>query len=237
MISMDFSREEDQRQRRNTRRDHDAYMTPAPLATAIVASLGKLSPRKIIDPSCGDGEFVRAARAQWPDASIAAIDIRAEVSEKITEFQGVKFINRDYLSIPASLLGDADLIVTNPPFAYFHDFVQHALTGMKESAWLALLMRLNMLVGSKGAQDRWIVPMENGLTPIRQLCSTFPIHPRPSFTGIGTDSTEYALGLWCKGFDNGGVFDPIKWDKPVGPKRGRKPRAVASQNGGDPFAG
>lgn len=236
MISMDFSREEDQRQRRSARRDHDAYMTPAPLATAVVASIAKLEPRKIIDPSCGDGEFVRAARAQWPEASIAAIDIRAEVGEKITS-EDVKFVHHDYLSIPPSALKDADLIITNPPFSFFLDFVLHSLSGMKTGAWLALLMRANMLVGSKDAQERWITPMGNGLTPLRQLASTRPIHPRPSFTGTGTDASEYAVGMWCKGFDNGGLFDPIKWEKPAGPRRGRKPRAAATPNGGDPFAG
>ena len=107
---------------------------------------------------------------------------------------------------------------------------------MQHGAILAFLLRINMLVGAEETQAWWTTPLSNDLSPNRQIVSTFPIHPRPSFTGTGTDATEYMLCVFRKGHDNVGVFDPVKWDKPRTP-RGRRKRTETPTNGAPPTPG
>ena len=220
------------RRPREPRREHDAYMTPMPLVEAIVARVATYAPNamRIIEPSCGDGEFVGAIRKAWPDAHIAAIDIRPEVGEKIKAL-GAFFVAHDFLKLPLEGLSTADLILGNPPYSLHTEFITHALDGMSDGATLAFLLRFNMLVGSMATQEWWTTLRSNGLSPNRQIVDTLPIFPRPSFTGTGTDATEYMLAIFRKGFDNGGRFDPVKWAKPA-PRRGR-PRKM--KQSGDLF--
>lgn len=212
MIEMDFS----DAPAKPARREHDAYMTPSPLAEAIVARLAATkmmpTPHRIVEPACGDGDFVKAIRAAWPQAAVYAVDIRPDVRPRI-EALGAKFIAKDFLDVPREALGECDLIVSNPPFFLFREFVGHALDGMRDGAWLALLIRLGHLVGSAEAQAWWTTPRVDGGAPIEHLARVLPIHPRPSFTGRGTDSQEYGLAIWIKGARIGD-FSPIKWNKP-----------------------
>jgi hypothetical protein len=241
MITMNFSDESKKpRKVRTPRREHDAYMTPMPLVESIVATIAKKyvpGPARILEPSCGDGEFVNAAHRRWPDATIVGVDIREECRAAIVErMTGPKFLNADFLTIPTEALAVIDLILGNPPYALWERFVDHALRGMKDGATLAFLLRFNMLVGGAekiavgdlSTQAWWTEPRANGLSPNRQIVDTLPIFPRPSFTGTGTDATEYMVAIFRKGFDNGGRFDPVRWDKPAAQKRGRKPKAVVN---------
>jgi hypothetical protein len=214
-----FERPSDAKKPKAVRRDHDAYMTPPTLVDSIVKAFEHLQPARVLEPSCGEGEFVLAMRRTWPNAQIVGVDIRPEVGPKI-EASGAAFVASDFLLIPPSALAHADLIITNPPYSLIHDFIRHALNGMRNDARLVLLMRFGHLVGSLDAQAWWRTPLENGLTPARQIVRLMPVFPRPSFTGGGTDQTEYCVAVFLKGIDNGGLFDPITWDKPT-VRRGR----------------
>jgi hypothetical protein len=225
-LSAAFDKRPRQKKVREPRHEHDNYPTPAPLVEAIVERIAKYAidaPTRILEPSCGDGEFVAALHKKWPNATVVGVDIRAEVREKIEAIEAM-FLNIDFLAIPRSSLRSPDLIITNPPFSLYREFVTHALEGMRDGAIFVLLQRLGHLVGSLEAQAWWQTPMANGITPARQIVSTPPIFPRPSFTGKGTDQTEYCLCIWQKGHDNGESYDPITWEKPAS-KRGR-PRKV-----------
>jgi len=223
-MELDLSQAFDKNRKRAVRHEHDAYMTPPALVEAIVNRVAQYvaNPTYIVEPACGDGEFVAAVRKKWPNAGIAAIDIRPEVGPKITTIAD-RFIASDFLKTPPAV--GADLIIGNPPYSLHTEFIGHALNGMRDGATLAFLLRFNMLVGSRDTQEWWTREMSlpGGLSPNRQIVNTLPIFPRPSFTGTGTDATEYMLAIFRKGFDNGGRFDPVKWDKPQ-VKRGRKPK-------------
>lgn len=85
----------------------------------------------------------------------------------------------DYLSMPFP----ADVVITNPPFSLALEFLTKALA---ECHTVVFLLRLNFL----GAQKRREFWQEN---PPSHL---FVQSQRPSFTGGGTDSTEYAWFVW-----------------------------------------
>jgi hypothetical protein len=76
-----------------------------------------------------------------------------------------------------------DLILTNPPFSLAKEFIDHSL---KYCNTCIMLLRINYL-GSIGRHDWW---KENTPTALHVLSK------RPSFTGKGTDATDYAWYVW-----------------------------------------
>lgn len=104
------------RERATEAGDHlHRWYSPTWLAVAVCARLHQRTTfahvRHILEPSCGGGAFVAAARAQWPDAIVTAIDIDSAA-------HGLTLAHE-------SMVGDAlvvapekfsDLVVGNPPF-------------------------------------------------------------------------------------------------------------------------
>jgi len=76
-----------------------------------------------------------------------------------------------------------DLILTNPPFSMAREFIDHSLS---ISNTCIMLLRINYL-GSIGRHAWW---KENTPTALHVLSK------RPSFTGKGTDATDYAWYVW-----------------------------------------
>lgn len=92
----------------------------------------------------------------------------------------------DYLKTP---FYDVDLIITNPPFSIALQFLEKSLS---ESETVAYLLRMSFL----GSQERRPFWQQHPLTHL------FPLADRPSFTGNGTDNSEYAWYVW----DYAGLF-------------------------------
>lgn len=78
-----------------------------------------------------------------------------------------------------------DLILTNPPFSELTEFADHAI---KHSQTCIFLLRLNFL-GSIKRHEWWKENMWSCLHILSQ---------RPSFTGEGTDATDYCWVVWDK---------------------------------------
>ena len=78
-----------------------------------------------------------------------------------------------------------DLILTNPPFSIAQPFISHAL---KHCNTCFMLLRLNYL-GSITRHEWW---KSNPPIAIHVLSK------RPSFTGTGTDATDYGWFAWDK---------------------------------------
>lgn len=79
-----------------------------------------------------------------------------------------------------------DLIVTNPPFSLSMEFLTKSLS---EAQTVVYLLRLNYL----GSAERKTFWKQNQPTHLYVLSN------RPSFTGLGTDATEYAWFVWDRG--------------------------------------
>jgi hypothetical protein len=103
-----------------------------------------------------------------------SIKTYCELSEPIPK----DYLKREY--------GKFDLIVTNPPFSIAKEFLEKSIT---ESDCVCYLLRLNFL-GSIKRKPLWT---KIG-TPNKLLVLT----KRPSFTGRGTDATEYGWFCWDK---------------------------------------
>ena len=79
--------------------------------------------------------------------------------------------------------GKVDLILTNPPFSIAKEFIEHS---MMCSTTVIMLLRVNFL-GSQARHDFWNQFPPDGLIILSK---------RPSFTGKGTDATDYAWFVW-----------------------------------------
>lgn len=79
-----------------------------------------------------------------------------------------------------------------PPYSIALEFIEAALSMRKSQGVVAFLLRINFL----GSQERadW-----HRAHP----CKLYVLPRRPSFTGGGTDATEYAWFVWGEGHEAG----------------------------------
>jgi N-6 DNA Methylase len=106
------------------------FQTPDELAWEVVKILKlnhKISPKFIIEPSCGKGAFIRASLDEFKNSRVIGLDINDKYveeanlsiseylnSENATIYQS-DFFNTDWKSLISNLSGDI-LIVGNPPW-------------------------------------------------------------------------------------------------------------------------
>lgn len=168
----------------DVRRADDYYATPAWCVRAILPHLVRVGLHippsgkgdVILDPCAGDGAILRVVRDVWPEATIAGIEldqVRAESSGATCA---------DALAVA---WGRPRLIVTNPPFGLAMEFVQRALEEVARGGTVAMLLRLPWLASQRRAE--WI----RANTP-----SVYVLPRRPSFTGKGSDATDYGWMVW-----------------------------------------
>lgn len=204
----------------------DAYQTPAPLAREIVAVLAaRLHVRfpEVIEPSAGLGAFVRAARDEWPAAHITANDVDPAAAAACRAAGADVTFAQDWPTLASRLAAGQDesrpprrLIVGNPPFREAEEHVAAGMRLLLPGEHLAFLLRINFL----GAARRL------GFWREHRPAWVAPIVPRPSFTGGGTDGTEYGLFVWRKAGRGGArLARPVVWT----PERARRVLHVAGE--------
>lgn len=121
-------------------REHAADFTPEPVVEQFVRHIARFRrpPELILDPSCGPGVFGKVMRRVWPNALIVGIEPREEELEHAHRNYH-RVLNVEYQHAITSGLLDAtlrelagqlgrkharfDLVVTNPPFPLWRDFV------------------------------------------------------------------------------------------------------------------
>jgi hypothetical protein len=191
----------------------DSYQTPPQLAIALCERVRvAFRPLEIVEPSAGSGSFVYAARLVWPDAHVTANDVDRGRRRELLQAGAHVVLHGEWEHVARTLasnqredVGGERLVVGNPPFRLAERHVEAGLEWLRAGDRLAFLLRLNLL-GSTRRLSFWGRP---------GLASVAPIVPRPSFTGGGTDGTEYALFTWVKGYRGPARLQrPIVW-KPV----------------------
>lgn len=177
-----------------SRPEGDFYETPEWCTRAIAKWLkahGIDTPQTILDPGAGSGAITQVLREEWKDAYITAIDLHG--SSRLVKYADEVYVKHDFLT--ASLdPGPQDLCVCNPPFSNAKKedmvlaFIRHAMDWCLVGAFLT---RLNWLAAAptkkKGPRYEYL----KGHQP-----SVLVLGKRPSFTGKGTDATEYCWLVW-----------------------------------------
>jgi hypothetical protein len=152
--------------RGSVRPESDYYGTPEGAFRPLLHLLPH--DRVYWDPACGDWRLIR-----WmEDAGLTAYGSDIEPKEMGTHT--IDFLTDDTRR---------EIIITNPPFSLAQEFVQHAMDHAPE---VLMLLRLNFLGSIK--RREWLRTHEPS--------ALFVVTPRPSFTGGGTDSCEYAWFYW-----------------------------------------
>lgn len=184
----------------------DAYFTPRSLSKAIAFRLrdafaeedsGHANIRHILEPSAGDGSFVEAARSAWPHARITAI----EPNRVGAASPNVRQVHATFETWCAKS-HEVDLVIGNPPYMLAEE---HVALARQTGTWVAFLLRLSFLGSQARAKTVWASPGLRWLIPISR---------RPSFTGGGSDASEYAVFVWQRGFTgNAEILPHLQWSE------------------------
>lgn len=107
------------------------FPTPDDLAQRMIATLDLIDGARVLEPSAGTGQLVRALRATGKSMHIVAVEINGQLADSLRRNfandgqpvpQEVEVIGRDFLEPLA--IGRFDAIAMNPPFAHGQD-IEH----------------------------------------------------------------------------------------------------------------
>ena len=173
--------------RSDVRQIDDFYQTPAWCVRRLLEAVD-LPVGSWLEPAVGHGAIVRAVNAHLDSKGFKvdwyAADIRPAVRHYVGDVvdSAQLFAGNDFTKPSMLDTGDFDVTITNPPYALAMQFIERAL-GM--SSYVVVLLRLNFLGSARRA------------TFFREeMPDVYVLPNRPSFTGGGTDATEYAWCVW-----------------------------------------
>lgn len=143
----------------------------------------------ILEPSAGNGNFIKIIKSIYPNKNINAIEIRQSELENL-QLLCSDIIIHDFLSYEDNK--KYDIIIGNPPFNKALEFIEKSLSLLSEQGVLIFLLRTAFLE-SKQRYEFW---QKNPITDL------YVLSKRPSFIGNGTDSASYAWFIWDKNKSN-----------------------------------
>lgn len=188
----------------------DQYLTPQEVADACCARLvedGWVRRRSLVlEPSAGTGAFVRAAARIFAPAYLHANEPFLTMDPDAVPEKGKGTLTLqcfEELSKQHPDLGPYDSVIGNPPFSLAEEHIRIAHSMLAVGGVLAFVLRLNFLGSTKRA----------GLWHDHPPDAIYTLEPRPSFTGGGNDSTEYALFVWRNARVMGQAIDWIRWGR------------------------
>lgn len=163
----------------DVRHPDDFYATPRWCVRAILPHLGSLEDRSILEPGCGEGAIIAALPQEA--RLIVGVEMNAERAGRAQALGRGIVHCANYLEW-ASTAEPYDLAIGNPPFKDAMEFVRATV---RIAHTTAMLLRLPWLASQRRAN--WL----REHTP-----SVYVLPKRPSFTGKGTDATDYAWMVW-----------------------------------------
>lgn len=163
----------------------DFYPTPIPVIQTFLDH-HRLRDGVILEPSAGNGNFLRAIRSKGYQNDIIANELREEEHQNLSDAGANIIRHNDFLKGIEGIDGfNVSTIITNPPFTYAKEFIELCKTNYP-NAEVIMLLRLALLE-SKKRYEFW------QQYPVNKL---YILSQRPSFTGKGTDATAYAWFVW-----------------------------------------
>ncbi len=160
------------------RRALDRYYTPDPVALHLAQLVPAAPTWRVADLQVGGGAWIRAVRELGHTGPVTVADVDPEARGLDLAY------GKDDLRVVSDRADVvADLVIGNPPYNQAEACVRHAL---EVAPRVAFLLRLSFL-GSAGR-----VALFRERPPV----AVYMVSPRPSFTGGGTDSSEYAFIVW-----------------------------------------
>ena len=169
------------------RKAYDFYATPSETIRTFLANFdGISSGDRILEPSAGNGQIIKALREGGYDNRIDAVELRPEERGTLEALADNVTIGSFFDYEPDC---GYDVIIGNPPYSLALDFINKSLELLHPGGLLILLLRTNFLESEK--RFKWWQE--------HPLSGLYTLHKRPSFTGRGTDATSYSWFVWERG--------------------------------------
>lgn len=172
------------------RSPYDFYATPKAAVDAMLDQFDFSRINTMCEPFAGDGAIAKAFRERYPEARMWMNEIDTSHADTLTNMAGGvrnTFTWQDFLEISKVQLDGVELFISNPPFSTAQELLEHLFEGRSwTTQGIIMLLRLGFL----GSQKRYVFWQQ--YPPAKVL----PLSKRPSFTGHGTDSQEYAWFCW-----------------------------------------
>ena len=171
------------------RQEDDFYATD-PKAVEALLKVEKFTPY-ILEPACGMGHISHTLEQ-------AGYEVISQ--DKVYRGYGLKE-PKDFFEIEKTMKMD---IVTNPPYKYAAEFVEHALDIVDEGSKVAMFLKLTFLESVKRLKlFKKYPPQTVYVFSKRQVCAK-----NGDFDAANTAAVAYAWFVWKKGFTGDPV---IKW--------------------------
>lgn len=159
----------------------DFYATPIPVIENLF-NHHKLKKGNILEPSAGNGNFVKVIREK-SNSHITALEIREEEYGNLNKYADEVIID-DFLRWKPSK--KFKTIIGNPPYTYALEFIEKCFEIAEPDTEIIMLLRTAFLESQK-RYEFW------QKHPVNKL---YVLSKRPSFTGKGTDATSYSWFIW-----------------------------------------
>lgn len=167
------------------RRPGDAYFTPRWVTALVVPFMPELLDEgaSVLDPAAGTGALIDGLREAGATCWFDGIELDAASAE----LYGDPIRQGDALD-PATAWRRPSAVVMNPPFGAAEEFLQRAMAETRRGGTVAMLGRLGFLASKRRVEALRAFPPD-----------VYVLSRRPSFTGGGTDSADYAWFIWRAG--------------------------------------
>jgi len=166
--------------RGSTRHPDDHYATPSWCVDALRLVLPRFD-GLVIDAGCGEGAILEALG----HAPVIGVEL-AHARAQLAIAKGHRIVEADFLAYSDR---NVRAVIMNPPYKLAKEFVDHAMRLVQlNDGFVAALLRLPFLAGQK-RRGWW---QDNP-------ADVYVLSRRPSFTGKGTDSCDYAWFVWGPG--------------------------------------
>lgn len=115
--------------------ENDYYATN-PESTRGLLDNVEFSGNRFLEPCCGEGHICKVIQEYYPDADITAIDI-ADRGYGITGVNFLTYTSKELF----------DNIITNPPYEFAQEFIEHSLELVKPNGKVAMFLKVQFLEG------------------------------------------------------------------------------------------
>jgi hypothetical protein len=163
----------------NGERESDDYYATEPKAASMLLELEELD--NILEPSCGEGHL----------ASVFKLMGKTVTSSDL--------IDRGYGEVKDFFewsTWDGD-IVTNPPYKYAQEFIEHSIDIIPNGRKVAMFLKLQFLEGKKRKKMFAVNPPKKVyVSSSRIKCAI-----NGEFDKVKSSAVAYAWFVWEKGFD------------------------------------
>jgi len=105
------------------------FQTPASLAARMVTLAGDRASLCVLEPSAGLGRILDALAPCQP-AEVVAVELAQPCADELRRREGLRVVQRDFLTVTPAELGQFDCIVMNPPLHMRAD-TRHILHALK----------------------------------------------------------------------------------------------------------